>query len=72
MGVSRSATLCAAWIISRKKVSMEIALETVRKARPEIFPNMGFIASLRALEQCDGDIDKAIERLGSKDKNKGL
>ena len=66
-GVSRSVTLCAIWLISRKKsLSLQDAMETIRKVRPEAMPNLGFIATLHALEQCNGDIDKAIERQSTK------
>jgi protein-tyrosine phosphatase len=62
-GISRSAAVCAAWLISRKRMSLEYALETIRSVRPQISPNLGFIASLRALEQCEGDIQQAIQRM---------
>jgi len=67
-GISRSAALCAAWLISRRHVSLEVALNTIRCVRPQISPNLGFIASLRALEKCEGDVKKAIHRMktGSK------
>jgi protein-tyrosine phosphatase len=64
-GVSRSAALCAAWLISRRHMSLEQALNTLRSVRPQISPNLGFIASLRALEQCEGDVQKAIQRMKS-------
>lgn len=63
MGVSRSAALCAACLITRKKLSLEEAMDIIRLARPEVFPNMGFIASLRSLERCDGDIEQAQKRM---------
>jgi protein-tyrosine phosphatase len=66
MGVSRSAALCAAWLIARKQMSLQQAMDTIRLVRPEVCPNLGFIASLRALEGCDGDIDKARIRLERK------
>jgi protein-tyrosine phosphatase len=62
-GISRSAAVCAAWLLSRKKLSLQEALAAIRKARPEIRPNLGFLASLRALEQCDGDVEKAMQRM---------
>ncbi len=65
-GISRSSALCAAWLISRKKMSLQDALAQIRNARSEISPNLGFLASLRALEQCDGDVRKAIERMQEK------
>jgi protein-tyrosine phosphatase len=62
-GISRSAAVCAAWLLSRKKLSLQEALAAIRKARPEIRPNLGFWASLRALEQCGGDVEKAMQRM---------
>lgn len=64
MGASRSVTLCAAWIMSRRRQSLQDTMEMIRKVRPQAFPNMGFIASLRALETCDFDVKKARRRLG--------
>eukprot|EP00980_Cylindrotheca_fusiformis_P014433 scaffold3845_cov67-Cylindrotheca_fusiformis.AAC.1 len=66
MGVSRSAALCAAWIIVRKKLSLQQAMDTIRAVRPEVLPNLGFIAWLRALEACDGNIEQARKRLRRK------
>ena len=65
-GVSRSAAVCAAWLISRQGLSLEQALRRIRAARPEASPNMGFIASLRALEQCQGSVAAARKRLEKK------
>jgi hypothetical protein len=31
--------------------------------RPTAHPNLGFVAGLRALEQCHGDLNAAIERM---------
>ena len=69
-GVSRSAAVCAAWLISRRHFSLPQALETIRQARPGASPNIGFIAGLRALEQCGGRVDAAIERLRPKNHGK--
>ena len=62
-GVSRSAAVCAAWLISRKSMSLEDALNRIRHVRHEISPNLGFLASLRALEQCDGNVKEAVQRM---------
>lgn len=64
MGVSRSVTLCAAWIMTRQRRSLQDTMEIIRKARPEALPNMGFIAALRALESSDFDVQRACQRLG--------
>jgi protein-tyrosine phosphatase len=63
-GVSRSVAVCAAWMLSRQRcATVEQALQTIRRVRPEASPNLGFLACLRALEQCHGNIAKARERL---------
>ena len=65
-GVSRSVATIAAWYISRKKSSLAEAMDVIRRVRPEGMPNIGFIACLRALEQCEGDVDKARSRLSKR------
>jgi protein-tyrosine phosphatase len=63
-GISRSVAVCAAWMLVRRKcTTVEQALQTIRQVRPEANPNLGFLACLRALEQCYGDIPKAREQL---------
>ena len=62
-GVSRSAAVCAAWLMVRRKWSMAEALESIRRVRPQIHPNLGFIAGLHALQQCHGNVAAARERL---------
>lgn len=62
-GVSRSAAVCASWLISRRGFTLQQAMDLVRLVRPNASPNMGFIAGLRALEQCGGDIQQAQARL---------
>jgi protein-tyrosine phosphatase len=61
-GVSRSAAVCAAWLIARRHLSLQQAMEQIRVARPDASPNMGFVAGLRALEQCGGNIEDAQRR----------
>jgi predicted protein tyrosine phosphatase len=64
LGISRSAAVCAAWLLHhRREVTLPGALSAVRIARPDAQPNIGFIAGLRAIEQCNGDIEGAMERL---------
>jgi protein-tyrosine phosphatase len=65
-GLSRSVATIAAWYISRKKSSLAEAMDVIRRVRPEAMPNFGFIACLRALEQCEGEIYKARKRLFKK------
>jgi hypothetical protein len=65
-GVSRSAAVCAAWLISRRGCTLSQAMEKIRTARPDASPNIGFIAGLRALEQCNGNVQEAILRMKKK------
>jgi protein-tyrosine phosphatase len=62
MGQSRSAAVMAAWLITREGSSLEAALGKIRRARPAIHPNLGFIAGLRAVEQ-SGSVEGAVQRL---------
>ncbi|CAJ1936708.1 unnamed protein product [Cylindrotheca closterium] len=71
MGVSRSVTICAAWIMTRQRRSLQETMEIIRAVRPEAMPNMGFTASLRALEASDFDIKKARKRLGQDEGSTG-
>lgn len=49
-GKSRSATICAAYMMATEGVSLDEALEHIRGARPIINPNSGFVAQLRKFE----------------------
>eukprot|EP00934_Nitzschia_sp_Nitz4_P008761 Nitzschia sp. Nitz4//scaffold140_size61219//5791//6339//NITZ4_006430-RA/size61219-processed-gene-0.41-mRNA-1//1//CDS//3329536197//8751//frame0 len=67
-GISRSAAVCTAWLLSRRELSLEQATDKIRAVRPQMAPNMGFVASLKALEKCSGDVEKAKERMMSRRK----
>jgi len=41
-GVSRSATIVIAYLMQEKEMNMEHAFSFASRARPIIFPNMGF------------------------------
>ena len=58
-GVSRSVTVCCAWLMVRKCMTLKDALVQVRINRPLAGPNSGFYAQLEALEECAGDFNKA-------------
>jgi Dual specificity phosphatase, catalytic domain len=65
-GVSRSAALIAAYLLySREARTLEEAMARIRAVRPEAEPNLGFVAGLRALEQCQGNFEAAMVRLGT-------
>eukprot|EP00927_Polykrikos_kofoidii_P012663 TRINITY_DN15485_c0_g1_i1.p1 TRINITY_DN15485_c0_g1~~TRINITY_DN15485_c0_g1_i1.p1 ORF type:complete len:476 (-),score=79.38 TRINITY_DN15485_c0_g1_i1:297-1724(-) len=61
-GVSRSAAACAAWLMMRKHLSAEDALQVVKNARPEAKPNFGFVQCLQLLEESQNDLDLACDR----------
>lgn len=67
-GISRSAAVCAAWLMHSSQdrqlpLSLESAIAQIRAVRPDASPNIGFLASLRALEQCRGNLQAARERM---------
>ena len=65
-GISRSVAICAAWLMARRQQPLCRALPQIRAVRPDAAPNIGFVASLRALEQCEGNITAAMERMASR------
>ena len=50
-GVSRSASVCIAFLMAEHQMSFQEAFETVAKARPEICPNTGFRDQLLEYEE---------------------
>jgi len=50
-GISRAATLCIGYLMSRQNIKMEDAISKVRDARPIISPNEGFLRQLRLYER---------------------
>ena len=61
-GISRSAAVIAAFLLVRKEcVTIQAALHTIRLVRSCVQPNVEFLAGLRAIEQCDGNIVAAID-----------
>lgn len=49
MGVSRSASVLIAWLILRRNMPFEQAYQAVKKARPCIAPNSGFLVQLKRM-----------------------
>jgi protein-tyrosine phosphatase len=72
-GVSRSVATCAAWLISRRHcLTVQQAMEMIQQkitatttTKATIRPNMGLVASLRAIEQCQGNVCDAMDRMKS-------
>ena len=50
-GVSRSATTAIAYLMTRHRVSLQHALDSVRQNRPQASPNPGFLRQLELLER---------------------
>lgn len=50
-GISRAATICIGYLMSRQYIRMEEAMNKVREARPIISPNEGFMRQLRSYER---------------------
>lgn len=50
-GVSRSTTICVAYLMTKEKQRFTDALNTVKEARPFVRPNEGFIKQLKDYDQ---------------------
>jgi protein-tyrosine phosphatase len=50
-GRSRSASVCAAYVMCHENIRLEEALMRMRLARPQINPNAGFMAQLNQLDE---------------------
>ena len=50
-GISRSATICAAYLMRRQGLTMDEALKTIKDKRNCIAPNFGFLLKLMKLEE---------------------
>lgn len=49
-GISRSATICAAYLMKRQGLTMDEALKTIKEKRNCISPNFGFLLKLMKLQ----------------------
>lgn len=61
-GISRSVSVCCAWLMSRKNMTFVDAVALVREYRPHANPNCGFQMQLRALDAAANDIPSASKR----------
>ncbi|KAK5986846.1 Dual specificity protein phosphatase 12 [Trichostrongylus colubriformis] len=59
VGVSRSATIVAAYVMQKLKYSAEKAVEFIKKSRPSVCPNQGFFTQLQIFESLHYQIDDA-------------
>ncbi|KIM38743.1 hypothetical protein M413DRAFT_51531, partial [Hebeloma cylindrosporum] len=53
MGVSRSATVVAAFLMKTRGTTAPEAIRHIKHRRPQIHPNYGFIKQLDAFAKCD-------------------
>jgi protein-tyrosine phosphatase len=51
MGISRSVSMVIAYLIRKRKMTLEQALQFVRSKRSIIRPNVGFMEQLKAFEE---------------------
>lgn len=51
-GLSRSATIMASYLMYSRRISSTDALDTVRRAREQIWPKAGFLEQLSMFEMC--------------------
>ncbi|KAH7887238.1 protein-tyrosine phosphatase-like protein [Phlebopus sp. FC_14] len=52
MGISRSATVVSAYLMMLQRLSPSAALQFIRKRRPQVHPNYGFMKQLHAFAEC--------------------
>lgn len=58
-GISRSVSVCVAWLMIQKGWPFADALQLVKNARPAASPNYGFEQCLHLLETCGNDLNAA-------------
>ena len=51
-GISRAASVCIAYLIKKKGMTVEESLAYLRSKRPAVCPNPGFIAQLEYYHEC--------------------
>ncbi|KAF8344509.1 protein-tyrosine phosphatase-like protein [Amanita rubescens] len=49
-GISRSPTIVAAYLMTRKRMTLKASLGKIVCVRPQILPNMGFLQQLKEME----------------------
>jgi predicted protein tyrosine phosphatase len=70
-GISRSAAVCAAWLMHRlqrhdgnngRAVSLADAMAALRRVRPEVQPNLGLTAALWSIQTARGNVREAVRK----------
>lgn len=67
-GVSRSATLVLAYLMSRERLPLKLAMQRVREARPAAQPNAGFFRQLEKYRQ--GGLKATLRNLQAGDRSR--
>jgi protein-tyrosine phosphatase len=65
MGISRSAAVCAAWLMHNNQCgvrSLADAMAVLRCVRPGVQPNMGLTAALLSIQAMRGNVPAAMNR----------
>ncbi|KAF5369718.1 hypothetical protein D9615_010155 [Tricholomella constricta] len=52
MGISRSATVVAAYLMKTRRMSRSAAMRFIKQKRPQVHPNYGFIKQLETFADC--------------------
>ncbi|KAK6512256.1 tyrosine protein phosphatase yvh1 [Arthrobotrys musiformis] len=60
MGISRSATICTAYLIYKKQIPSETAIDIIRESRPIVCPNYAFRQQLNIYYE---NLDQAMRNL---------
>ncbi|KAG5725674.1 putative rhodanese domain-containing dual specificity protein phosphatase [Termitomyces sp. T112] len=55
IGMSRSATVVAAYLMKTRKMTRATAIKFIKQRRPEVHPNYGFIKQLEIFAECQYD-----------------
>jgi predicted protein tyrosine phosphatase len=73
-GISRSAAVCAAWLMHRQQrhndgdnksaVSLTDAMAALRRVRPGVQPNLGLTAALWSIQTARGNVREAVMSQG--------
>jgi protein-tyrosine phosphatase len=60
-GISRSVSVCSAWLMIRQQITFDQSMELIRQRRPRANPNLGFRQQLTYLERHGNQITAANE-----------
>ncbi|KAF3909559.1 hypothetical protein AA313_de0205237 [Arthrobotrys entomopaga] len=61
MGISRSSTIACAYLIYKRQIPPDVAIDIIRQTRPIVCPNIGFTQQLQLYYE---NLDEAMKNLG--------